>query len=65
MTLKLCPFCGTVPDMDFGIVGHDSVYWVECRSRSCQAIGPEAEDKSTAEDLWNTRYNYQEDSQNA
>lgn len=57
--MKLCPFCGSVPDVDNGIVGHDVTYWVECRS--CQAIGPEAEDKARAEDLWNTRFVYQED----
>lgn len=61
MTLKLCPFCGTMPFMDCGFLGEEDrdVFWVECGS--CKAIGPEAEDRGKAEDLWNTRLNYQED----
>jgi len=60
-TLKLCPFCGSMPLMDTGIVKCDFIYWVQCES--CNAIGPEAKDRDKAESLWNTRFVYQKDTQ--
>ena len=59
MTLKLCPFCGTLPIMEasFGCVS--DLFWAECDS--CKCTGPEADTKEQAINLWNTRFVYQED----
>ncbi len=64
-TLKLCPFCGTMPHMDSGLIAHvgTETYWIECYA--CGAIGPEQESKEQALDYWNTRFTYQEDTDNA